>query len=287
MELTPWTLILLGFCSGTMAALFGVGGGIVATPFLHALGLPMPIAVACSAPMIAVNGAAASIINRKNRLLDARMGVLLALGMIPVAEACARFMSWASRENIGWVDAFLRIVFFVIVLGSLRIVTRHRDPDETEERTPWPIWKVVLTGTPAGLFAGLLGLGGGRILVPAQLMGGVPLKRAVSTSSFVILISSTYTAGSYISKKLVEFSVVQWVLIGAVAGSLIGAQVMHRMDPAKLKKLYLGLTYVALLSVVLKQFGLPQPAALLLLSGSMILVVMAYSRALFPNPTHP
>ena len=82
---------------------------------------------------------------------------------------------------------------------------------------------------------------------------------------------------------MVEFSLVRWILIGAVAGALIGAQVMHHMNPKRLKTLYLGLTYVALVSVVLKQSGLPQAAALLLLSGSIFLVLIAYSRAMLQN----
>lgn len=52
----PWFgYVLIGFLSGTIGALFGVGGAIITTPFLNIIGLPMPFAIGTSAPVIATS----------------------------------------------------------------------------------------------------------------------------------------------------------------------------------------------------------------------------------------
>ena len=67
--------LVIGFCAGTIAAFFGVGGGIIMTPIFHAMGLPMAFAVALSTPVVAINAIAATAINSRKKTVNWRYGI--------------------------------------------------------------------------------------------------------------------------------------------------------------------------------------------------------------------
>jgi uncharacterized protein len=100
---------------------------------------------------------------------------------------------------------------------------------------------MLLSGCVAGLFAGLLGIGGGIVVVPMMeaalsLIGVDPSVRmhiAVATSLAVIVPTSISSAQAHHKRRAVDIALVkQWamlVLIGALAGTWVAAQVHSRV----------------------------------------------------------
>ena len=60
----PW-LFAIGMLAGSLAALMGVGGGIVMTPFLNVLGVPMVVAVPNVMGCIAISSSLTSWSNAR------------------------------------------------------------------------------------------------------------------------------------------------------------------------------------------------------------------------------
>ena len=95
----------------------------------------------------------------------------------------------------------------------------------------------LITGTAvlAGLLAGLLGIGGGVVIVPALLVffgregvdPNVRMQLAVGTSLATIVFTSISSAWSHHRRGALQLSVAAWfapgVVVGAVAGVLVAA----------------------------------------------------------------
>ncbi|AXQ31362.1 sulfite exporter TauE/SafE family protein [Solimonas sp. K1W22B-7] len=95
----------------------------------------------------------------------------------------------------------------------------------------------VLTGAIAGLLAGLFGVGGGMIMVPALALvlpgQGVPpdvvMQVAVATSLAVISATSVSSMLSHQKHGAVLWPVFRWMALGLVLGSVAGAFVADRL----------------------------------------------------------
>ncbi len=101
-----------------------------------------------------------------------------------------------------------------------------------------------VVGAPAGLIAGLLGLGGGVWAVPAQYMGlGVQLRNAIATSActIVFIALGTSVAQSVAVAAMADLSVAEGLLLaamlapGALLGGWLGAGLTHRLSTRRLR----------------------------------------------------
>lgn len=95
----------------------------------------------------------------------------------------------------------------------------------------------LLTGAIAGLLAGLFGIGGGMVMVPALALvlpsQGVPpdvvMQVAVATSLGVISATSVSSMLSHQKHGAVLWPVFRWMALGLVAGSVGGAFVADQL----------------------------------------------------------
>ena len=98
----------------------------------------------------------------------------------------------------------------------------------------------------AGVLSGLLGIGSGAVKVLAmdQAMK-IPFKVSTTTSNFMIGVTAAASAGLYLSRGYIAPGITMPVMLGVLAGSMIGAKVLVK---AKVK--------VAALSVRSRDCGL-------------------------------
>ena len=107
-----------------------------------------------------------------------------------------------DREHLQWAVG----VFFVYVAvhNLHRLIRGQAAEGRTREAVEGgPAWPRAAIGLPMGISAGLLGIGGGSLAVPALQMGlKVPLRNAVATSSATIAAFSWI--GAIAKKESVE-----------------------------------------------------------------------------------
>lgn len=90
------------------------------------------------------------------------------------------------------------------------------------------IW-VPLVGVIAGLLAGLLGIGGGLVIVPAlllvmhQLGSALPMQQAVATSLATIIVTGLVSTWSHYRRDAVRWSSVKGLAPGICFGAAVGA----------------------------------------------------------------
>jgi uncharacterized membrane protein YfcA len=100
----------------------------------------------------------------------------------------------------------------------------------------------------AGALSGLLGIGSGAVKVLAmdQAMR-IPFKVSTTTSNFMIGVTAAASAGVYLSRGYIDPGLAMPVMLGVLAGSLLGARILVRMHT---KWLRLGFSVVIVLLAI-------------------------------------
>lgn len=192
-------LLAAGVGTGLVAGFAGVGGGIVMVPvmleLLRAWGVPrehvVQAAMATSLTVAVLStGSAAWRHHVQQRVLWR-----IALPIVPSSMLGGWLGSALAAQTDGrWLQAGLACV---LLFAAYRLV-RQQEPPEGDGRPKRSLVIWGLIGMATGLFAGLSGLAGGVVLVPAlALFGKLPGRFLASTSSGVIMFTSLAAAVSY------------------------------------------------------------------------------------------
>jgi uncharacterized protein len=101
---------------------------------------------------------------------------------------------------------------------------------------PW----LILIGAAAGVFAGLFGIGGGIIIVPALiLLAGFPLVRATGTSLAAILLPvGILGVVAYARAKIIDIRASAYIAAGLLTSVVVGAWLANSLPVDLMRKLF-------------------------------------------------
>jgi len=294
-EIDPVMLLLMGVVVGVCSGFFGFGGGFMMTPALNMFGLPMPFAIGTDLTQMAGSAAISTMKHRKLGHVDVRLGLVMILGTVTGVEVGKRLIMY--MEDLGNVDLVVRYIYIVLLAGlGLYMFKEARksaaskstviSSGNTPQNAPsWlvqkvralnlppfislpvsgisriSIWVPLGIGFSTGVLAGLLGVGGGFIRMPALVyLLGVPTVVAVGTDLFEIVVSGAYGCFTYAMVGRVEIMAAIIILIGSSAGVQIGATATRYIRGANIRHYFAITIILAGVSVALKQvaqlFGL-------------------------------
>ena len=98
----------------------------------------------------------------------------------------------------------------------------------------------------AGAVSGLLGIGSGILKVPAMdLAMRIPFKVSTTTSNFMIGVTAAASAGLYLSRGYIDPGLAMPVMLGVLAGSIVGAKLLVKAKTKSLRLIF-SLVIVAL-----------------------------------------
>jgi uncharacterized membrane protein YfcA len=91
----------------------------------------------------------------------------------------------------------------------------------------------------AGALSGLLGIGSGAVKVLAmdQAMR-IPFKVSTTTSNFMIGVTAAASAGVYLGRGYVDPGLAMPVMLGVLAGSLLGTRILVRAETKSLRLVF-------------------------------------------------
>ena len=251
--------------AGLVGALTGLGGGVVLVPLLS-LFFKVDIRYAIGASLVSViatsSGAAAAYV--KEGFSNIRIGMFLEIATTLGALLGANLAARVSTHAIA-------IVFGVVLLFSAYF---SREPRSLTERAvpPDPLaTRLRLNGSfpdvdgirsynvqhvpagwalmfGAGALSGLLGIGSGamKVLAMDQAMK-IPFKVSTTTSNFMIGFTAAASAGVYLNRGYVDPGLAMPVMLGVLAGSLLGARILIKTHT---KWLRLGFSLVIVLLAI-------------------------------------
>ncbi len=213
-------LILLGFGSGVLGSMIGLGGGIIIVPVLIFLGLPPTVAISNSLFATLSNATASTISYSRQKRINVSLGIKLGLFSIPGTILGALISSDLAP------DIFKVLFGFVLVVSVAYILLRRKIEPEEKVLSRHMIIFTVGASFFAGIISSFFGIGGGIIFVPLMIVAmGMTMKRAAATSQLVLLIASL--SGVIAHSLLGHPDLVQsgFLVLGAFFGGLVGAKV--------------------------------------------------------------
>jgi len=277
-------LAVAAFLAGLAGSYLGIGGGVFLIPFMTlALGIPIKVAIAVSLiGVIATSSGAASVYVR-DHLTNLRLAMFLEVGTTFGAIA-------GAVVGILVPNIYLFLTFGVVVLyaaasmvrvaetakdrayrggdGERPLVKRLNLSSVYFDQEDQGVYRVDRPGAgfgasaAAGVFSGLLGVGGGFIKVPAMnVLMHVPMKAAVATSNFMIGVTAAASAFIYYSQGLVDPSLAAMVIIGVFTGTNLGTRLLVRSKAADVRFLF---------SIFLAGLGIAMAARALGLFGGVL-----------------
>jgi uncharacterized membrane protein YfcA len=244
------------FCAGLLGALTGLGGGIVVVPMLTLL-LHIDLRYAIGASLVSViatsSGAAAAYV--REGFTNIRVGVFL-----EVATTVGALVGAAASGRIP--TNILSILFGLVLLYSAyRMFDSHEDA--SPNATPDPLatklrlnssYPTVNGMTPyvvqgvrggfalmflAGILSALLGIGSGAVKVLAMDRAmKLPFKVSTTTSNFMIGVTAAASAGVYLHRGYIDPAVALPVMLGVLAGALLGARMLSVVNTRWLRLIF-------------------------------------------------
>jgi uncharacterized protein len=119
-------------------------------------------------------------------------------------------------------------------------------------------WQLVLVGVVGGVLGGGLGLGGGFIMVPILVLLGFDRHRSHASSLAGIMFISVVGAISFGLDGQVVPEAGLVIGLGGIAGSMLGAQVMHRSSAQTIRLVFGGALMLVAVRLILG--GTPEGA---------------------------
>jgi uncharacterized membrane protein YfcA len=221
------TCIGVGLLAGLLSGLFGVGGGTVIVPLLVLiLGFDQRLAAGTSLAAIVPTATVGVISYGIHGSVDWVAALILAVGAIGGAQLGTWLLPRVPLTVLRW--AF--VGFLVLVIVSLFIVVPSRDAELP--LTPLTIGGLVLLGVITGTLAGLLGVGGGIIVVPAlMLLFGTSDLIAKGTSLLMMIPTAVSGTVGNIRRRNVDLFAAALVGAAACTTTALGAWIATLVDP--------------------------------------------------------
>lgn len=233
-----------GLVAGFLGALTGLGGGVVIVPLLTVV-FGVDIHYAIGAALVSViatsSGAAAAYV--REGYSNVRVGMFLEIATT-VGALVGAALILHLRVSI------ISIIFGVVLLYSAYAsMSEHTHSDASDGPDRVATWLKMdstyptvngvesyhVYGVPqgfvlmfvAGVLSGLLGIGSGAVKVLAMDKAmKLPFKVSTTTSNFMIGVTAAAGAGVYLRRGYIDPGLAMPVMLGVLAGSLIGARLL-------------------------------------------------------------
>jgi uncharacterized membrane protein YfcA len=251
-------LIILGVGVGIIGGFFGMGGAWMVTPGLNILGFPMAFAIGTDIAHMAGKSLISTLRHGKFGNVDYKLGVIMIIGTVAGFELGAQMVMWLER--IGQVEKYVRYLYLVLLTliawmvfadvakkrrKEREALAKGGEVDKLATGIEWhktfhkikippmvhfkeaqvycSAWLPIAVSFLTGWLAGILGIGGGLIRMPALIYFiGCPTHVAVGTDLFEVMISGLYGTATYTYKGRTELVAALIMLAGASIGAQVG-----------------------------------------------------------------
>ena len=217
--------VIVGLAAGLLGGLFGVGGGLIIVPGLVSLaGMDRRLAHGTSLAATLPIAAASLITYVSHGNVDWAVALFLAIGAIAGAIVGTTLLHIIPKN-------VLIIIFVITVLATATRLAISTDSTGRSDLTIGMVLLLILVGLLTGTLAGLLGIGGGVIMVPAMvvILGMVPV---VAKGTSVAVIVPTAIMGTIRNRKKANADIRVAAVVGGFGAisAIIGGTISDRMS---------------------------------------------------------
>lgn len=151
--------------------------------------------------------------------------------------------AWLGALLSVFVSGTVQLLLFVVVM-IIAGIFMVRPPQLKSSSYQRVVWKIGLDGLLGGILAGLVGVGGGFLIVPALvLLGGLPMHLPVGSRLIIIALKSFSGFVKYLEVLSRHVQTLDWTILGTfvglgVIGTLLGGVLASRLDQDFLQEMF-------------------------------------------------
>ncbi len=285
MSVNIWIFLGMGAAIGFLSGLCGVGGGFLMTPLLIFSGIPPAVAVGTESAQIVASSVSGAVAQWRRNNVDFKMGTLLLAGGIIGTALGVRVVG--TLRSLGQFELFVSICYvtFLGIIGTLMLIESTAALRKARKGTSQPARRArqhnwlhglplkirfhrsklyisaippVAIGTFVGFLAGIMGVGGGFIMVPAMIyLLRMPTNVVVGTSLFqIVFVTAAATILHAFQNHAVDIVLAALLMVGGVIGAQLGAAAGERLNGEQLRFVLAGLVVAVCLRMA---WGLATP----------------------------
>lgn len=219
-------LIVVGMLVGVLSGMFGIGGGTVIVPALVWLGLSQRNAAATSTLAIVPTSISGVVSYATGGHVDWLAAVLLFCGMFVGGQIGSWLLSRLPELVLRWI--FVAFLVFVVINQVSFVPSR----DHQIVMTVVTGIGLALLGVVIGMLAGLLGIGGGALAVPAlSILFGASDLIARGTSLLAMFPNSITTSVANMKRNLVHVKAALIIGLVAAVTAPLGTWIAGEVSP--------------------------------------------------------
>ena len=255
--------VLVGFATGVLSGMFGIGGAVVSTPAIRGLGATALQAIGSTLPSILPSSISGSLRYNREQFIRGRIVVIASAFGVPASVVGSR-LSRSVPGNGHWLMIATAVLgvpasvagsrlssavpgnghALMILTALLVAYTAYRTAFPTVrtlERAGTPMsdeaWRLAIIGIAAGALSGLLGIGGGILMVPAfSAWVGLPLKETIATSLACVGLLAIPGTITHTLKHHIDWTFAVPLSIGVIPGAQIGARLAIKAADRSLRR---------------------------------------------------
>jgi uncharacterized protein len=239
-----------GLLGGAMNALAG-GGTFATMPALIALGLPSPIANATSNVALQPGAMSAAWSFRKD--LEPLGGInIRTLAAITFAGG----LVGSALLVITPTHIFDIIIPWLLLIAFLAIAFGKTAADWLKSRVSIGPPTLMIAQSLLGLYGGYFGGGVGMMTTALYgLLAGMPPHRLMAPRTLMLAIANLAAAFVFIAAGMVRWWICLPMLVGAVAGGLLGAHYGKKLSPSVIRLWTLFVTATTTIIFFVRAYG--------------------------------
>ncbi|BAO74642.1 sulfite exporter TauE/SafE family protein [Winogradskyella sp. PG-2] len=254
---------ILGYCGalivGLVLGLIGGGGSILTVPILvYFLGFNPIVATAYSLFVVGSTALVGTLRNIRQNKIDFKTAIVFAIPSIITVFMVRSLVIPNLPEVIFSIGTFkltnslfimLLFAFIMLLAGWSMIKSKVAQSDDAIKKFDNSHYFTI--GTQAigiGVLAGLVGAGGGFLIVPALvLLVKLPIKKAISTSLFIIAIQSLIGFLGDLKTLTIDWEFLLLFTTISILGIFIGLILSKKISAKRLK---IGFGYFTIIMAV-------------------------------------
>ena len=224
----------VGVVAGAISGLFGLGGGVIIVPGLVLLvGLNQRLAHGTSLAAIAPIAAAALLGFALDGAVDWDIALVLVAGSVIGAYVGTHMLERLPLRVLQFSFAVL------LLIAATRLFVTTPDAVARDELTAGLAVVMFAVGLASGAVAGLLGVGGGIVMVPAMIiLLGMPDVIAKGTSLAVILPTAVVGTVRNIANRNADLKVAGVVSAAGRLAAFAASRVALELEPGLSQALF-------------------------------------------------
>lgn len=275
-------LLITAFLAAGLGSALGMAGGIFLVPLLTTVAhLSFGAAVSISLVSVVACSCASSPTLLVKRLTNVRLAIVL--------EIAASLGALVGLLAVGAISERILYGLFAAVLvvsaGQMLQTRRPRSAPTNVAPTSWATQLRLHSSFPgpqrvetpyivhgpgaglaamfgAGMLATLLGIGSGVLKIPAMDMAlRLPLKVSSATANLMIGITAAGAAAAVVIRGDLDLGFAAPVVVGSVLGSVLGAKVLVRANPAHLRVVFFAVLVLLAVPMAMTATGITNVGA--------------------------